>query len=437
MKRGLLITDRTQAARGGSRHGTSETTSNAFGCRLVVLAVTVRGAPNPSSPDRALAGIPTLEDLVPVAGCRVLVRADLNVPLRPTESGGFEVADDFRLQASKATLEWLLDQGAEVVVCSHLGRPKGKVDPHYAMTPVSEALAAIVPGVEVMENLRFDPGEEANDPDFARRLAAGFDFFVNDAFGACHRSHASIVGLPALLPSAAGRLLNREVEALTRVLVNPERPFVAVVGGAKVADKLGVLTSLAERVDHLLLGGAMCFTFLAAVGHEVGASHFEPALLDEAQSLVRSFDEVDLPSDLVALAPDGVLGGSGPQIGEVRHFAADLLPDWQGVDIGPMTCTSFSETIAQASTVLWNGPMGVFEDPRFSGGTLAVAEAIAACPGFTVAAGGETVAALRHFHLEARIGHLSSGGGATLELIEKGDLPGLAALRSSRGVLAD
>ncbi|MGA3146343.1 MAG: phosphoglycerate kinase [Acidimicrobiales bacterium] len=307
------------------------------------------------------------------------------------------------------------------------------MDPRYTMVPVRAALAAIVPGVEVLENLRFDPGEEANDPGFARRLAQGFDLFVNDAFGACHRSHASIVGLPALLPSAAGRLLTREVEALGRILVDPERPFVAVVGGAKVADKLGVLTSLADKVDHLLLGGAMCFTFLAALGHEVGGSHLEAALDGKARDLVGSSGEVELPSDLVALAPDGDADLAGAPSGEVRHFGADLLPGWRGVDIGPATATRYSQTIAEAATVLWNGPMGVFEDPRFAGGTRAVAEALAASPGFTVAAGGETVAALRRFHLGDRISHLSSGGGATLELIEKGDLPGLAALRAGLG----
>ena len=196
--------------------------------------------------------------------------------------------------------------GALVTVCSHLGRPKGKVDARFAMAPVREALSAMVPGITVMENLRFDPGEEANDPEFVRRLVEGFDYYVNDAFGACHRSHASIVGPPALLPSAAGRLLQREVEALSRLLIDPARPFVAVVGGAKVSDKLGVLRSLSERVDHLLLGGAMCFTFLAALGHEVGASHLEPEFLEEARSL--------LGSQLRAAAPErphGPFSGRG------------------------------------------------------------------------------------------------------------------------------
>ncbi len=347
------------------------------------------------------------------------------------------MADDFRLRASVPTLEWLRTNGALVTVCSHLGRPKGKVDPRFAMEPVRESLSAMVPGITVMENLRFDPGEEANDPEFVRRLVEGFDFYVNDAFGACHRSHASIVGPPALLPSAAGRLLQREVEALSRILIDPARPFVAVVGGAKVSDKLGVLRSLSDRVDHLMLGGAMCFTFLAALGHEVGASHFEPQYLEEARSLLASQSALQLPSDLVGLSPGGVLGIGALPTGEVRQFGVDLLPGWQGVDIGPATRLSFAETVRGARTVLWNGPMGVYEDRRFEAGTRALAEAVASCPGFTVVGGGETAAALHDFGLENRIDHISSGGGATLELLEKGDLPGLAALRSSASLLGD
>ncbi|MGA2303966.1 MAG: phosphoglycerate kinase [Acidimicrobiales bacterium] len=379
--------------------------------------------------------MPTLEDLPPVRGRRVLVRSDLNAPLRAKAGGGFEVADDFRLRSSVPTLEWLRANGALVTVCSHLGRPKGKVDPRFAMAPVRESLAAMVPGITVMENLRFDPGEEANDPEFVRRLVEGFDYYVNDAFGACHRSHASIVGPPALLPSAAGRLLQREIEALSRILIDPARPFVAVVGGAKVSDKLGVLRSLSDRVDHLLLGGAMCFTFLAALGHEIGASHLEPEYLEQARSLLDSQSVLQLPSDLVGLSPEGVLGIGAPPTGAVRQFGVDLLPGWQGVDIGPATRVRFAETIGRARTVLWNGPMGVFEDRRFEEGTRALAEAVASCPGFTVVGGGETAAALHDFGLESRIDHISSGGGATLELLEKGDLPGLAALRSSASLL--
>jgi phosphoglycerate kinase len=359
--------------------------------------------------------LPVLEDLPPLSGRRVLVRADLNVPLRSAEDGSWMVADDFRLRASAPTLEWLLGHGASVVVCSHLGRPGGKVDSRYSMAPVRAAMAAIVPGVEVMENLRFDPGEEANDPDFVRRLVDGFDAYVDDAFGACHRSHASIVGPPALLPSAAGRLLEAEVEALERLLQHPTRPFVAIVGGAKVADKLGVLRSLAQRADRLLLGGAMCFTFLAALGHEVGASRFEPTLIDEARSLLAAYPATVLPTDFTALWP-GARNGDGL----VEITGIDLAPSWQGMDIGPATSATFASEISRASTVLWNGPMGVFEDPRFAAGTRRVADAIASCGGFTVVGGGDTVAALHQFGLENHISHLSSGGGATLELLEYG-----------------
>ena len=381
--------------------------------------------------DRQRALLPILEDLPPLRGRRVLVRSDLNAPLRATPSGGFEVADDFRLRSSVPTLEWLCANGASVTVCSHLGRPKGKVDPRYVMAPVREALSAMVPGVTVMENLRFDPGEEANDPEFVRRLVDGFDYYVNDAFGACHRSHASIVGPCALLPSAAGRLLQREVEALSRILVDPARPFVAVVGGAKVSDKLGVLRALGGRVDHLVLGGAMCLTFLAALGHEVGASHLEPEFFEEARSLLRSQSVLELPTDLVGLSPGGRLGIGETATGDTQQFGVELLPGWLGVDIGPATCRSFAETIGRARTVLWNGPMGVCEDRRFAVGTRAIAEAVASCPGYTVVGGGETTTAVHNFGLEGRIDHMSSGGGATLELLEKGDLPGLAALRSS------
>jgi phosphoglycerate kinase len=364
----------------------------------------------------------------------VLVRADLNVPLRETGTGGYEVSDDFRLRACVPTLTWLLEHGAHVSVCSHLGRPRGKVDLRYSMAPVRERLTALVPGVEVMENLRFDPGEEANDPEFVRRLVEGFDYYVNDAFGACHRRHASIVGPPLLLPSAAGRLLEREVEALSHLLIKPRRPFVAVLGGAKVADKLALLTSLSQKVDQLYLGGAVCFTFLAALGHDVGASPLEPAFFDEARSLLSRCCQIELPEDIVALSPDDSFALATPRSGTARTFGIDLLPGWRGADIGPVTRTTFAEGIARAGTVLWNGPMGVFEDPRFGEGTRSVAKAVGSCHGYTVVGGGETVAAVHAFHLEQGINHISSGGGATLELIEKGDLPGLAALRAGVSV---
>ncbi len=385
--------------------------------------------------ESALTHIPRLEDLPPVSGRRVLVRADLNVPLRETDPGRYEVMDDFRLRAAVPTLTWLLERGAHVTVCSHLGRPKGKVDPRYSMAPVRESLATLAPGVEVMENLRFNPGEEANDPEFVKELVSGFDFYVNDAFGACHRSHASIVGPPFLLPSAAGRLLEREVDALSILLIEPERPFVAVIGGAKVSDKLGLLVSLAEKVDHLLLGGAMCFTFLAARGHDVGESLVDTAFLEEARRLLLVYPKIELPRDLVALSTDEAVGLDDPERETVRAFGADLLPGWRALDIGLGTRIVFGESIVKAGTVLWNGPMGVFEDPRFEAGTKFIAEAVASSDAYSVVGGGETAAALHKFHLEDHVDHVSSGGGATLEFIEKGDLPGLVALRS--GALRD
>ncbi len=376
-----------------------------------------------ASPDPELRHLPRLEDLPSVSGRRVLVRADLNVPLRATESGGYEVVDDFRLRASVPTLSWLVERGAIVTVCSHLGRPKGKVDPRYSMAPVRERMASLVPGVEVMENLRFNPGEEGNDPRFVRSLVEGFDFYVNDAFGACHRSHASIVGPPYLLPSAAGRLLEREVDALSRLLIEPARPFVAVIGGAKVEDKLGVLVSLSEKVDRLLLGGAMCFTFLAALGHDVGESLVEPELFHEAQSLLLTHSNIELPTDLVAMSTDDVVGIESSPGGVVRDFGTDLLPGWRGVDIGLGTRISFADSIATARTVLWNGPMGIFEDPRFSEGTRSVAEAVASSAAYSVVGGGETAAALHEFHLEDRIDHVSSGGGQPLSSLRRATYP--------------
>ena len=379
-----------------------------------------------------LAGIPLLEDLPDVSGRRVLVRADFNVPLRPGPSGTAEIDDDFRIRAALPTLEWLTGRGAEVTACTHLGRPKGTPDPRYDVAPVRARLAELAPGVALAENLRFDPGEEANDPAFVGRLVDGFDCYVNDAFGASHRAHASIVGPPGRLPSAAGRLLEREVEVLGGLLAAPARPFVAVVGGAKVADKLGVLRALLDRVDLLVVGGAMAFTFLAASGRSVGSS-----LLDESQRdacgelLTRAGGRIVLPADVVALGPGGSLGHGGPGTGEVAVYEGDLPEGWQGVDIGPETRRRYAEAVAGAATVFWNGPMGVFEDDRFAAGTDAVAEALVAGGAYSVVGGGDSASALDRLGVSDRIGFVSTGGGASLELLEHGDLPGLAALRGA------
>jgi phosphoglycerate kinase len=370
-------------------------------------------------------GVPQLEDLGDVAGKRVLVRCDFNVPIRDGV-----ITDDLRIRAALPTLSWLQERGATVTACSHLGRPKGAPDPQYSMDPVRARLAELAPGVELLENLRFDPGETANDPAFVAELVAGQDLYVNDAFGASHRAHASIVGPPLTLPSAAGRLLEKEVEVLLGCRNEPRRPFISILGGSKVSDKLGVINALLEVVDGLVIGGGMCFTFLAAQGHQVGASLLEADQIDTCRGLLDSGATIHLPSDVTALGPGGKIGDPAAG-GEVRQFGRDLPDGWMGLDIGPGTAAEFSDVIGEARQVLWNGPMGVFEDPRFEAGTRTVAEAVADCRGFTVVGGGDSAAAVAQFGLADRIDHISTGGGASLELIEQGDLPGLSALRGA------
>ena len=370
-----------------------------------------------------MSNVPTLEDLPPLEGKRVLLRADFNVPL----ADGV-ITDDLRIRAALPTIQWLLDHGAAVTACTHLGRPKGTADPRYSVEPVRKRLAELAPGVELLENLRFDPGEEADDPAFAARLIEGFDAYVNDAFGASHRAHASIVGPPRVLPSAAGRLLAKEVDVLLGLRDNPKRPFVAILGGSKVSDKLKVIEALLGVADEVLIGGGMCFTFWAAQGHAIGDSLFEPDMVDACKALLDAGKAIVLPSDVTALGPGGEL--FKPEAGgEVRQAGTSLPAGWKGVDIGPGTAAEFGDRIAEARTVFWNGPMGVFEDPRFEAGTRAVAEAVADTSAFTVVGGGDSAAALAQFGLDDRIDHVSTGGGASLELLEEGDLPGLRALR--------
>ncbi len=362
-------------------------------------------------------GLPLLEDLPDPQGKRVLLRADFNVPLRDGR-----IEDDRRIRASLPTIKWLQERGARITACSHLGRPKGKPDPKYSMAPVRERLAELAPGVELMENLRYDPGEEANDPAFVDRLVEGQDLYVDDAFGAAHRAHASIVGPPERLPSAAGRLLAQEVDVLGGLLDKPRKPFVAVLGGAKVSDKLGVIDSLLRRADRLVIGGGMCFTFLAAQGHSVGDSLLEADHVEAcARVLQQAGDRIVLPTDIVALAPSD----------DVRTFGADLPDGWKGLDIGPGSAAAFSDELMAAGTVLWNGPMGMFEDTRFAAGTRALAHAAADTRAFTVVGGGDSAAAVELFGMADQIDWVSTGGGATLELVEHGDLPGLEALRKA------
>jgi len=386
--------------------------------------------------------LPSLDSLR-VTGKRVLVRADLNVPL----SGG-KVADDTRIRASLPTIRELLDRKAAVVVCSHLGRPKGRPDPEYSLAPVAEALSGLLgtkvrmtstptgPADELegmaageiglLENLRFDPGEEANDRKFAARLAALADAYVDDAFGAVHRAHASVVGVAGLLPSAAGRLLQREVDVLTRLVQSPDRPFVVVLGGAKVSDKIGVVRNLLRRADAILIGGAMANTFLAATGEQVGASRVEPDRLEEVRKTMaaaaKAGVEVVLPTDLV-------VADRFDERADSKVVSTGAVPEeMMALDIGPASAARFGAWVGRAATVLWNGPMGVFEWEAFSSGTKAVAEAVAASGAFTVVGGGDSAAALASFGLSDEVSHISTGGGASLEFLEGKELPGLKAL---------
>lgn len=371
-------------------------------------------------------GVPELEDLGDVSGRSVLVRADFNVPL----ADGV-ITDDLRIRAALPTLNWLTERGASVTACTHLGRPKGAPDPKYSVEPVRERLSELAPGVTLLDNLRFDPGETANDPAFVDRLVEGHDLYVNDAFGASHRAHASIVGPPTKLPSAAGRLLAKEVEVLLGIRSDPARPFVAITGGSKVSDKLGVLTALLGIADSIIIGGGMCFTFFAAMGNPIGNSLCEPDQIDTCRRLLDEHgDRLHLPSDVVGLGPGGAIGDPAAG-GEVRNFGRSLPDGWMGLDIGPGSAAEFGDVIAEARTILWNGPMGVFEDPRFAAGTRAVAQAVADSRGFSVIGGGDSAAAIAQFGLADEVSHISTGGGASLELIEQGDLPGLDALRNA------
>jgi len=391
--------------------------------------------------------LPSIDEL-DVSGKRVLVRCDLNVPL---DDGA--ITDDLRIRSALPTLEALLERGSRLAVCSHLGRPKGQVKEELRLTPVAERLSELldrdvtaVPDVVgdeakkacaseddvvLLENLRFEPGEEANDPAFADALSSLADVYVNDAFGASHRAHASIVGPPERLPSAAGRLLVNEVTTLERLLVKPDHPYVAVLGGVKVSDKLDVIGNLLDRVDALCIGGAMAFTLLVAQGRDVGRSLVEEDRVEDVKGILEEAVEkgidIRLPTDVVA---------AEEPTEEALHETVPLeqIGNRMGVDIGPETTGDFATTILGARTVLWNGPMGIFEIPDYSAGTKGVATAIAEATAegaFTVAGGGDSAAALAQFEMTDAVSHLSTGGGASLELLEGKELPGIAALRQA------
>lgn len=394
-------------------------------------------------------GLPTLDELSP-QGQRVLVRCDLNVPL--TDDDPPQVSDALRIDASLPTIRRLRDAGARVILCSHLGRPKGEFVEGLRLAPVAAALsealgtpvraARDVVGEDaraavaelgdgevcLLENLRFEPGEEAGDDDFADQLSAFADAYVADAFGAAHRAHASVTGVPQRVsPAVAGELLAAEVGALSVLLHSPARPFVTILGGSKVSDKIGVIRNLLTRCDRLLVGGAMAYTFLAATGGDVGGSKIEDDQLDTCRSLIeeaqRQGVELLLPPDVVAadsFAPDA----------EHQVVPATAVPaGWLGLDVGPETVARYATALADAETVLWNGPMGVFEWEAFAAGTEGVAKAVAASNGFTVIGGGDSAAAVRQLGLAGDVGHVSTGGGASLEFLEGIDLPGVAVLR--------
>ncbi|MBX2801393.1 MAG: phosphoglycerate kinase [Myxococcales bacterium] len=397
----------------------------------------------------APATVPTLDDLE-VRRKRVLLRVDFNVPL-----DGESVADDTRIRAALPTIRTLQEREAKLVIATHLGRPKGKVDPSYSVIPAAARLAELLDtevvfahstvgdevtqlanelppgGVMVLENLRFDPGETAGDPAFAKALAANGEVFVNDAFGAMHRSHASITGVPEHLPCAAGPLVQRELEALGALLDPQQRlqraPFAAILGGAKVSDKIGVIEALSRHLDHLFVGGAMAYTFLAAQDEPVGASRVEADKVELAGTLLEKCRARGVH---VHLPQDHVVATEFSEHAEPSTVAT-LADGQMGLDIGPDTLRAWTEVLSSCRTVFWNGPMGVFEWDSFSGGTRGVAESLATASAKTIVGGGDSAAALARFGLSDAMDHVSTGGGASLEYLEQGDLVGLQALRRS------
>ena len=367
--------------------------------------------------------VPQLEDLGDVRGKTVLVRTDFNVPMSGPDDARI-IADDFRIRAALPTIKWLTERGARVVCASHLGRPKGTPDLKYSMNPIRKRLSELAPGVELLENLRFNPGEESNDPMFVNEIINGIDFYVNDAFGAAHRAHASIVGPPKSLPSSAGRLLQREVEVLAELRNNPKRPLVAVLGGAKISDKIGVIEALSKVVDSFVIGGGMCFTFLAAKSLPIGDSLCERDQIAFCKQFLESQVKIYLPEDIVGVDKAGIFATFGVRLPEGS----------KGLDIGPGSAAAFADIIMGARSVFWNGPMGMFEDERFAAGTRTVAQAMSETKAFTVVGGGDSAAALAQFGYENDVDHVSTGGGASLEFLELGDLPGLSALRGAPNV---
>lgn len=390
----------------------------------------------------------SVED-VEAGGRRVFLRVDFNVPL--TEQGG--VRDDTRIRASLPTIRHLLDKGARLVVASHLGRPKGRTDPKLSLRPAAARLAELVPNnvtmapdviggetaglkenlgrgeVLVLENLRFHPEEEANDREFSRRLAEGIEVFVNDAFGSSHRAHASVVGITEFVPvKAAGFLMKKELDYLGKAVRDPERPYVAILGGAKVSDKIEIIRNLLDKADAVLIGGAMAYTFLKARGEGVGRSRVEDDQLETAR---ETLDRATAAGVDFRLPQDHVLAAALDAPRPAAAAAATPIPDdLMGVDIGPRTITAYAEVIRTARTIFWNGPLGVFENDAFAKGTVDIARAVADAGAVSIVGGGDSIAALRKAGVTDRISHVSTGGGASLEFIASGTLPGIEALET-------
>jgi phosphoglycerate kinase len=380
---------------------------------------------------------------IDVKGKRVLVRVDYNVPIKDDK-----VVDDTRIVAAMPTLEYLLNHGAAVILFSHLGRPKGGPDPKFSLRPVAAHLSgllgkpvaftddcvgplaeaaakALKPGeILVLENTRFHPEEEKNDPELAKKMASLADIYVNDAFGSAHRAHASTEGVAHYLPAVAGFLMEKEIQYLGQVIANPKRPFIAILGGAKISDKIGVIRNLLTKADQILIGGGMANTFFKAQGYQVGDSLYEEEALDTASQLLKSgTTHLHLPVDVV-------IGDKFDAEAERKIMVMASVPDgWRILDIGPDTVVNFGKTLAAAGTIVWNGPMGVFEFPRFAEGTIGIAKAVAASNAVSIVGGGDSVAAINQAGLADRITHISTGGGASLEMLEGLDLPGLVALQ--------
>ena len=388
----------------------------------------------------------TVKD-VDVRSKRVLVRVDYNVPL---DANG-NVSDDKRITASLPTINYLLEQGARIILCSHLGRPKGEVKKEFSLAPVAKRLKELLPGVNIyfasdcigeeaerkaaalkdgeillLENLRFHKEEEKNDPEFAKKLASLAEIYVSDAFGTVHRAHASTAGVAAYLPAVAGFLIGKELSIMGGALENPERPFVAILGGAKVADKIGVITNLLNKCDTLLIGGGMAYTFFKAMGYEIGDSLLDAESIDLAKQLMETAKEKGVK---LLLPVDTVVAKAFAADAEHMTVAANAIPaGWQGLDIGEKTRELFAAEIKNAKTVIWNGPMGVFEFPEFAKGTEAVAKACAECGGTTIIGGGDSASAVKKLGYADKMTHISTGGGASLEFLEGKALPGVAAL---------